>query len=127
MQVARLDVVATAAGRPTRSAAAPSSAAALRTPDTVREVLGERGERTQPGRAVVGVVEKRPDERRADDHPVGVRRDLGGLVAVADAEAHAYGQLRAELDTAALVRATSGPARSLVVARVPVTPMTAVA
>ena len=39
----------------------------------------------------------------------------------------ADGQVGPESDTAALVRATSGPARSLVVARAPVTPMTAVA
>ena len=46
-----------------------------------------------PPAAVVGVVEQRADEGRADDHPVGVRRDLGRLVAVADAEPDADRQV----------------------------------
>src|SRR4051812_36174371 len=33
-----------------------------------------------------GRVEQPPDERRADDHSVGERRDLGRLCAVADAQ-----------------------------------------
>jgi hypothetical protein len=85
-------------------------AGTLRTSDSPGEVLGQRGERAQAGGPVVGVVEERAHEGRADDHAVGVRRDLGGLVAVADAEADADGQVRRRR-----VRATSGPARSLVV------------
>ena len=125
MQVARPRVVAAAGGEGEQEAPGERRAACVlaHAAYPVRQVLGERGERAQPGGAVVGVVEQRPDERRPDDHPVGVRRHLGGLVAVADAEAHAHRQLGAR----ALVRATSGPASSLVVARAPVTPMTAVA
>ena len=98
--------------------------ALLATPDPGGEVLGEGRQRAQPGRAVVGVVEQRAHERGAHDHAVGVRRHLGGLVAGADAEPDADRQVRV---VRARVRATSGPARSLVVVRAPVTPMTAVA
>ena len=58
-------------------------------------------------------------ERRADDHAVGERGDLGRLLAVGDAEADADRQVGA----AARVRATSASAASPTVARVPVTPI----
>ena len=99
-------------------------ATALRTPDTRGEVLGERGERTQAGRPVVGVVEQHPHEGRADDHAVGVpapprrpapplptpRPDADGQVGHgAGAGDQRPGQVAGD------------------VARAPVTPMTAVA
>ena len=82
-----------------------------------------RSERAETGRPVVGVVEQDPHERRADDHAVGVRRDLGGLVAVADAEP--------DPDREVGGGAGAGDERPGQVAgassRAPVTPMTAVA
>ena len=96
------------------------------TPHPGGEVVGEGGERAQPGGPVVGVVEQDAHEGGADDHAVGVRRHLGGLVAGADAEPDPHRQVGVA-GLSARVRATSGAARSLVVARAPVTPMTAVA
>ena len=46
----------------------------LRTTDPRGEVLGQRGQRAQARGPVVRVVEQGADERRADDHAVGVRR-----------------------------------------------------
>ncbi len=50
-------------------------------------------ERAQAGRPVVEVVEQGAHEGRADDHAVGERSDVGGLVAGADAEADTDGQV----------------------------------
>ena len=97
----------------------------LRTAHPLGEVVGQGRERGQRSGRVV-VVEQAANERRAHDHPVGVRRDLGRLVPVADPEPDRDRQVRPH-GRSAFARATSGSASSLVEARAPVTPITAVA
>ena len=57
--------------------------------------------------AAVGRVEQAPDQRAADDHPVGERGHLGRLGTVADAEADADRQVGSTARTRA-TRAGAG-------------------
>ena len=67
------------------AAPGPRAAVSVRS-DAVGQVGAERAQRGQ-ARGLVRGVEQAADQRAADDHPVGVRADLGRLRAVADAEA----------------------------------------
>ena len=71
--------------RPSRTAATQRRYLVPRRTPSARSV-GQRAQGVEAGRLVVGVVEEGAHEGGADDHAVGVRRHLGGLVAVADAE-----------------------------------------